>query len=502
MKRQAQLLLLAAIAVLVLFYLQHWQQWILNTLNVGLSLTVVFIGIIIFLENRNPTKTITWLMLLALFPVVGFIFYIAFGQSYRKKRLFRKRAYLEELSFEASSSNGIIDYDKLQLMGEHQQSTIRLAQRLGQYPVSFATETRVLTNGDATFREIINAISQAKHHIHLEYYIIRDDGLGSEIRDLLIEKAQQGVEVRLLYDSVGSWRLPKRYVNELKKAGIKTVPFFPVKLPFFNHKINFRNHRKIVVIDGKIGFTGGLNIGDEYLGKSKSFGFWRDTHLLVKGEAVRSLQAIFLQDWYYMTGEFISDVIYFQAEPVHKEGNGAVQLVSSSPDDEWEVIKNLFFSMIVSAKRSIWIASPYLIPDEDILSALKVAALGGIDVKLLVPKHPDKKIVFYASHSYFPELLEAGVNIHEYQNGFLHSKVIIVDHELASIGTANMDMRSFHLNFEVNAFLYRTESTIQLVADFIDDLENSVPIDWEVFKKRPILIRVFESTSRLLSPLL
>lgn len=502
MKRQAQLLLLVIISVLVLFYLQNWQQWFLNTLNIGLSLTVFFIGIVIFLENRHPTKTVTWLMLLALFPIVGFIFYIAFGQSYRKKRLFRKRAYLEELSFEATSATRVIEHENLERMGEHQQSTIRLAQRLGQYPVSFGTETRVLTNGETTFHEIKEAIKHAKHHIHFEYYILRHDALGNEIKDLLIEKVQSGVKVRILYDSVGSWKLSKRYIQALKRAGAEIVEFFPVKLPFFNHKINFRNHRKIVVIDGEIGFTGGLNIGDEYLGKNRSFGNWRDTHLCIKGEAVRSLQAIFLQDWYYMTGDFISDPTYFKAEPIYNEENGAVQMVASSPDDEWEVIKNLFFSMIVSAKRSIWIASPYIIPDEDILSALKVAALGGIDVKILVPNRPDKRTVFYASHSYFPELLEAGVKIYEYQSGFMHSKVIIVDHELASIGTANMDMRSFHLNFEVNAFLYRAESTIQLVADYINDLESAVEIDWETFKKRPIFFRVLESTSRLLSPLL
>jgi cardiolipin synthase A/B len=502
MKRNLELLLLIIGVVLVLFFLQNWQRWMLDSLNIGLSLTVLFIGIIIFLENRNPSRTITWLMLLAIFPIVGFICYILFGQSYRKKRLFRKRAHFDDLTIETTAVSRIIDQEKLKIMGEHQQSTLRLAQRLGQYPVSFATETKVLTNGGHTFKAILEAIEKAEHHIHLEYYIVRNDELGKRLKDLLIAKAKNGVEIRFLYDAVGSWRLSKTFVQELRAVGAEVVAFFPVRLPFFNHKINFRNHRKIIVIDGETGFVGGLNIGDEYLGKHPAFGFWRDTHLYVRGEAVRNLQAIFLQDWYYMTGTFISEQNYFPAVPVVKEGNGAVQMVASSPDDQWEVIKNLFFSMIVSAKRSIWIASPYFIPDEDILSAIKVAALGGIDVKLLVPNRPDKRIVFYASHSYFPELLQAGVKIYEYQSGFMHSKLIIVDHELASIGTANMDMRSFHLNFEVNAFLYRTESTIQLVADYIDDLENSVEIMWDTFKKRHIIMRVIESTSRLLSPLL
>ncbi|WEG11917.1 cardiolipin synthase [Pullulanibacillus sp. KACC 23026] len=502
MKRQLQLTLLIIGALVLLYFLQNWQRWIYETLNVGLSLSVVFIGIVIFLENRQPSKTITWLMVLAIFPVVGFIVYIIFGKSYRKKRLFRKRAFLNEMTYAEASPTSQLDHEKLALMGEDQSRTLKLAQRLTPFPISFGTETKILTNGEATFKEIMDAIEKAEHHIHMEYYIVRHDELGTKIKDLLVKKAKQGIEIRFMFDAVGSWRLSRHYVEELKEAGAEVVSFFPVKVPLLNHKINFRNHRKIVVIDGKIGFIGGLNIGDEYLGKHPSFGFWRDTHLYVRGEAVESLQTIFLQDWYHMTGTVLTDPIYFKAEPAIGKNFGAVQMIASSPDDEWEVIKSLFFSMIVSAKRSIWIASPYLIPDDDILSALKVAALSGIDVKLLVPNRPDKRIVFYASHSYFPELLEAGVNIYDYKAGFLHSKVIIVDHEFASIGTANMDMRSFHLNFEVNAFLYRTESTVQLVADYIKDLESATPIVLDVFRKRPIITRVVESTSRLLSPLL
>ncbi len=502
MKKQIQLVLLIIVAALLLYFLQDWQRWIYETLNIGLSLTVVFIGIVIFLENRQPSKTITWLMVLAVFPIVGFFFYVIFGRSYRKKRLFRKRAYLNDISYAEMPSARSLDQEKLELMGEDQSRTLRLAQRLTDFPISFGTETRVLTNGEETFSSILKAMEEAKHHIHMEYYIVRHDELGTRIKEVLIQKAKEGLQIRFMFDAVGSWKLSNRFVGELKEAGAEVVSFFPVKVPILNHKINFRNHRKIVVIDGKIGFIGGLNIGDEYLGKHPSFGFWRDTHLYVKGEAVKSLQMIFLQDWSHMTGKVLNDPVYFQAEAAVGKNFGAVQMIASSPDDEWEVIKNLFFSMIVGAKRSIWIATPYLIPDEDILSALKVAALSGIDVKLLVPNRPDKRIVFYASHSYFPELLEAGVKIYDYKAGFLHSKIVIVDHEFASIGTANMDMRSFHLNFEVNAFLYRTESTVQLVADFIKDLEEATPIEFHVFKKRPIITRIVESTSRLLSPLL
>ncbi|MED4970825.1 cardiolipin synthase, partial [Parageobacillus toebii] len=319
---------------------------------------------------------------------------------------------------------------------------------------------------------------------------------------ILIEKAKKGVHVRFLYDAVGSWKLSKTYIQELRDAGVEMIPFSPVRLPFLSNTINFRNHRKIIVIDGTIGFVGGLNIGDEYLGKDKYFGFWRDTHLWIRGEAVRTLQLIFLQDWYYMTGKTLLTPEYLSPELVHYDGQGGVQLIAGGPDQKWEVIKHLYFAMITSAQRSIWIASPYFVPDEDILTALKIAALSGLDVRILAPKRPDKKIVFYASRSYFPELLEAGVKIYEYSKGFLHSKIMIVDGELASIGTANMDMRSFHLNFEVNAFLYHTDSTKKLVADFLEDLKEASPIDYETFQQRPLSIRVVESVSRLLSPLL
>ena len=250
--------------------------------------------------------------------------------------------------------------------------------------------------------------------------------LVSRLKRVLIEKAREGVKIRFLYDAVGSWRLSTEYIRDLTTEGIEIIPFGPVKLPFLNSKFNFRNHRKIIVIDGSIGFVGGLNIGDEYLGLNSSFGFWRDTHLKLKGEGVRSLQLIFLQDWYYMTNESLLTPEYLS--PILEENrHGGVQLIAGGPDNEWSAIKNIFFAMITSAKDSVWIASPYFIPDEDIFSALKIAALSGVDVRLLVPNKPDKRIVFHASRSYFPDLLEAGIKIYEYEKGFMHSKIVIVD---------------------------------------------------------------------------
>jgi cardiolipin synthase A/B len=496
------ILFLLVLSVLVFFFKDHLEGGVFGFLSLLISLSVVFIGFVIFLENRHPTQTLTWLVVLGSFPLVGFFFYLLFGRNYRKERMYRKKYFLDKQAFlTVEGEDDPQNEEKRSQFGNHQRRLFSLAQKLGNSPISFETSTRILTNGEETFQQILKELKRAKHHIHLEYYIVRHDKIGEEIKNVLIEKAQQGVKIRFLFDAVGSWQLSNQYIADLRNAGIETVSFGPVKFAFLNSKFNFRNHRKIIVIDGNIGFVGGLNIGDEYLGRNKNIGFWRDTHLKVRGEAVRTLQLIFLQDWYYMTNHSFLTAEYLSPQP-DNDSHGGVQLIPGGPDNEWSVIKNIFFSMITSAKESVWIASPYFIPDEDILSAIKVAALSGIDVRLLVPNRPDKRIVFHASRSYFPELLEAGVKVYEYEKGFMHSKIIIVDHELASIGTSNMDMRSFHLNFEVNAFLYKTKSTQKLVAEYINDLENTKKLDLETFQKRHFGYRLLESTARLLSPLL
>lgn len=490
------------LSILLFFFKDQLKGGIFSFLSLFITLSVIFIGFVIFLENRHPTQTITWLVVLGSFPLFGFFFYLLFGRNYRKEKMYRKKYFLDKQAFlTVEGENDSKNDEKLAFMREHQGKLFNLAQKLGNSPISFDTSTLILTNGVETFDHILEELKKAKHHIHLEYYIVRHDHIGQEIKRILIEKAMQGVKIRFLYDAVGSWQLSKNYINDLKNAGIETVSFGPVRLPFLNNKFNFRNHRKIIVIDGTIGFVGGMNIGDEYLGRDKDIGFWRDTHLLLKGEAVRTLQLIFLQDWYYMTNHSFLTSEYLSPQ-LDNKSHGGVQLIAGGPDNEFSVIKNIFFSMIASAEKTVWIASPYFIPDEDIFSAIKIAALSGIDVRLLVPNRPDKRIVFHASRSYFPELLEAGVKVYEYERGFMHSKIVIVDNELASIGTSNMDMRSFHLNFEVNAFLFRTKSTQKLVEEYLNDLKFAKQLDLEIFQKRHFGYRLLESTSRLLSPLL
>lgn len=496
------ILFIGILAALYSLFKEYIEGGLLGYISIITTLSVIFIGFVIFLENRHPTQTLTWLVVLGSFPLVGFIFYLLFGRNYRREKMFRKKYIFDKQAF--LRIEGEVDYpsiERIEEMDDDQRKLFYLAHKVGNSPISFRTETKVLTNGDETFREIIHALKEATHHIHMEYYIVRSDKIGEKIKDILITKVQEGVKVRFLYDAVGSWKLSKRYIQEMHESGIEIVPFGPVRLPFLNSKFNFRNHRKIIVIDGSIGFVGGLNIGDEYLGRNKHFGHWRDTHLWMKGEAVRSLQLIFLQDWYYMTNQGLLTAEYLSPILMENSQEG-VQLIAGGPDNEWSVIKSIFFSMITSAKKSVWIASPYFIPDEDIFSALKIAALSGIDVKLLVPNRPDKRIVFHASRSYFPDLLEAGVKIYAYKKGFMHSKIVIVDDTLASIGTSNMDMRSFHLNFEVNAFLYNTRSTDKLVEEYVHDMEDSERLSLDDFKKRHLGYRIIESLSRLLSPFL
>ncbi|MGE7761048.1 cardiolipin synthase [Peribacillus sp. NPDC097895] len=499
---------IVGISLLFLLLVGPWY-FITNEVNGGLmfysslilTLFLAITGFVIFLENRDPIQTITWLVVFGAFPFIGLIFYFLFGRNFRKERIFRKKYFLDKQRF-VKVSGELEHDDRMKEMDENSQLLFALANRLGNSPISFTTETRILRNGDETFFNIIEEIKKARHHIHLEYYIVRDDRIGGVLKEVLKQKAREGVEIRFLYDAVGSWKLARAYINELKNAGVEMVAFGPLHLPLLNNKFNFRNHRKIIVIDGSVGFMGGLNIGDEYLGHDPKFGSWRDTHLIVKGEAVRTLQLIFLQDWYYSTNHsFLTDEYLLTGSQLHHE-HGGVQLIGGGPDSEWTIIKNIFFKMITSAEKSVWIASPYFVPDDDIFQALKVAALSGLDVRLLVPKNPDKRIVFHASRTYFSEMLASGVRIFQYNEGFMHSKIIIVDDRLASIGTTNMDMRSFHLNFEVNAFLYGTDSTQQLVNDFLEDIKVSQEVEIDAFSKRNIGLKVLESTCRLLSPLL
>jgi cardiolipin synthase len=360
---------------------------------------------------------------------------------------------------------------------------------------------KILVNGKITFEHIISELEKAQKHIHLEYYIIDDDRIGNEIRRILIRKAVEGLEVRVIYDDIGCWSLSDEFIFSLKYAGVQMFPFMPVRFPYLTNKINYRNHRKIIVVDGKVGFVGGLNIADRYISGSEELGPWRDTHLKIEGEAVYSLQSVFLLDWYFVSKRNIhAQNQYFP--PVEITDQHLMQIVASGPDSDWASIMQTFVSAIATAKSYIYISTPYFLPNESILTALRTANLSGVDVRLLLPEQPDSRLIAWSSFSYIGQLLDAGIKVYLYRKGFTHSKLMIVDDTFCSIGTANMDIRSFDQNFEVNALIYDQRLTIAMRNIFMNDIKDLKYITINDWEKRPRWIVFCESVARLFSPLL
>ncbi|GGJ82769.1 major cardiolipin synthase ClsA [Lentibacillus kapialis] len=471
---------------------------ILLVLNITLALTIIF------LERKDASATWAWLMVLLFLPVVGFILYLIFGRRISSQRIFTwdtkvrlgvKRAVqeqlraLEEDQFQYKNPD-LAAYKDLYYMHLHNDDAI----------LTQDNSVNIFTDGKEKFDELLKDMEQATDHIHLLYYILRHDRLGKRTADVLIRKVKQGVEVRVLYDDMGSRKISKKFIRRMRKAGIEIESFFPPKIPKVNFKINYRNHRKLAIIDGKVGYIGGFNIGDEYLGHSKKFGYWRDTHLRICGDAVANMQTRFFLDWNQASRHNIAyDERYYAYDTC---GDVGVQIVSSGPDSDWEQIKNGYIKMIMSAKEYVYIQTPYYIPDDSLQDALRIASLSGVDVKVMIPNKPDHPFVYWATLSYIGDLLDAGGNVYIYQKGFLHAKTIIVDGKIASVGTANIDVRSFRLNFEVNAFLYDQGLSERLLKAFNDDISYSTQMTWNLYKKRSFGVRFKESISRLISPIL
>lgn len=476
----------------------------LTTILLSVVLVVnIMLGIsIVFLERKNASSTWAWLMVLLFIPIAGFILYLIFGKPISKGKIFIWDSK-SRLGLKAAVQGQLreIENDELGYNDEDMkryESLIYLNLRTDSSLFSQNNSVDILLDGKEKFDQLMQDMRRAKDHIHLIYYIVRHDNLGNELANVLIKKANEGVTVRLLYDAMGSRRLSKRYVKRLRAAGVQVEEFFPAKI--INFKINYRNHRKLAIIDGKIGYIGGFNIGDEYLGKNKKFGYWRDTHLRVKGSAVESMQTRFILDWNQASKEHIQhEDRYYQSE---RAGDAGMQIVSSGPDQDMEQIKNGYIKMIMEAKESIYIQTPYFIPDESLKDALQIAARSGVDVKVMIPNKPDHPFVYWATLSYSGDLLQSGGEVYIYQNGFLHAKTLIVDGKICSVGTANIDVRSFRLNFEVNAFIYDKEITGELVQAFHDDIRRSTQMTKKLYDKRSIGIRIKESISRLLSPVL
>ncbi len=490
-------------------------------LKIILVLSYILSGVIsikLILENRDPSKTLIWILIFMLFPVVGILVYAILGRNIRKIKMDKtcKMAdsmkkedllfNLDEMKELAKGQSSMIKEGKLPHSENIDFRVLRVVSLLlntGIFPFTINNNVGIYVDGNEKFKNLIKDIQNAKDHIHLEYFIIKDSEIGEQIKKELIEKAKVGVKIRIIYDDVGCWRFwfHRKFFNEMRAYGIEIIPYLKGKITIpIGGQLNYRNHRKIVVIDGKIGYTGGINIGDEYIGKNKKFGYWRDTHIRIEGTSVYMLQMIFLTDWYYNTKDILLKEKLFPK--LKTKGNSMMQIVASGPDSDWESMHYAYFYAICQAKKSIYIETPYFIPDESLLKALKCAALSGVELIILFPKIADHKIVNTASYSYFQEILESGGKVYLYNRGFLHSKVIIIDDFMASTGSANMDLRSFKLNFEVNAFIYDKNIIEEIKKDFMDDLNNSEELERIKFENRSTRMKIKESISRLFSPLL
>ena len=450
------------------------------------------------MDNKQPAKTMAWLLVLIFMPLVGIVLYVFFGKNTRKERLISNR------SMDLLTKRSMLEFaeqENLHLPQSNKPLMQLFANQNWALPFK-DNEVEILTDGYAFIFTLLYYIGKATDHIHIDTYIMEDDALGNLVADALIDKAEQGVEVRLIYDDVGCWKVKDRFFERMREAGIDIHAFMPVRFPAFTSKVNYRNHRKLCVIDGKVGFIGGMNIALRYVKGTGRQG-WRDTHLCIKGGAVYAIQRAFLVDWYFVDRTLITDRKYYP--PVDKaiHNDCLAQVVTSSPISPWPDIMQGYVRILLQAHRYVYMETPYFLPTEPVLFAMRTAALAGVDVRLMVPRHTDAKLVEWASRSYMMEAIEAGVKVYLYEKAFNHSKLLVSDDNLCSCGSTNVDFRSFENNFEANAFFYDEGMSLRMKKVFLDDLSHCLLVDdISYFVKRPFLQRLFESLVRLLSPLL
>ena len=473
-------------------------------LGISYAVSIVF-GLIIISQNRTPSKTLAYLLLFFSLPVLGILIYFIAGENYRKNKLYKKKFLLDNAQFNRYADHLIKlseDFIRQHIGQLHGSEYIaRLILNDSRLPLAVNNKVELLINGEQKFARLFRELEQARHHIHIEYYIIEDGAVASRLKEILIRKAKQGVQVRLIYDDFGT-SLKNKYLKELRVNGVKALPFYRILFPFVSNRHNYRDHRKIVIIDGYKAFTGGINISDRYSNQLPGNKlYWRDTHLFLEGDAVKTLQYLFFLNWNFCSDEELPvSLDYFPGSP--ERPGQMVQIIQSGPDTDRASIMLSYFSAIVNAKDYVYITTPYFIPNESLYNALKAAALSKVDVRLLVPGESDSRFVNLASHSYFEELLDAGVKIYIYQKGFVHAKTMVSDYNLSMVGSANMDIRSFDLNFELNAVVYDKIVHDQLKAVFLSDLDDSVELNPEEWRQRGRLIKMSESVCRLFSSVL
>ncbi|TAM99236.1 MAG: cardiolipin synthase [Chitinophagaceae bacterium] len=469
---------------------------------------IILVCLKIVYDTGSSTKASAYILLVLLVPLIGIFIYFSFGINYRKRKMYSKSLFSKDLESRligelkelqeailVSHSNTLSKYSGL----------VNLVSSRDFFPVTTNNEVRLLINGENKFPVVLEKLEHARHHIHIEYYIFEPDEIGNQIIDLLIKKAKQGIKVRFIYDDFGSQRLRKKQLRKMREAGVEAFPFYKIKLIALANSINYRNHRKIVVVDGTTGFIGGINVSDKYINNPVQPGklFWRDTHLMIEGPAFNSLQYIFMVDWNYCSKQQLQPGQSFFPQTGGKvPGGKLVQIVASGPDSDTPLIQQSICKAISLAKKEVLITSPYFIPGETVKDTIIIAAQSGIEVKLLVPGISDSVFVNMANHSHFSLLLEAGVNIYTYEKGFVHAKTIVIDEEIAMVGTANMDLRSFDLNFEVNAIAYDNNLAMELRRVFFNDLNDAIEIDAKKWRNRPKYRQLLDKIVRLVSPLM
>ncbi len=458
----------------------------------------------VFLEKRKPENIIAWLTALTFLPIIGFLFYIVFGSglSVRTRRMIKKKRISERDIIRNIKGIQTLEEAKVDGILKDDQELVSLCYSYGSYPLP-GNDIKIYTNGSDKLADLKKDLLNAKKSINIEYYIFANDKTGNDIMKILCQKASEGVDVKLIYDSIGSRKAPRRFFKKLEDAGGQVGEFFPpfMHIRLINLKLNYRNHRKVVVVDGKIGYTGGINIRNDHLGLDKKLKPWRDTHIRVEGAGVYALQNIFLDDWRYCKNDNTPLRLYLEngyfPSPTIK-GNATTQLVTSGPDSAVPKILEAYVKMITNAKKRVYIQTPYFIPDDVFISALRIAVKSGIDVRIMVPKIPDKKTVYLATLSYLKEVAELGIKIYLY-NGFLHSKTLLVDDNKLSIGTCNTDNRSFRLNFEDTVIIYSKELNKQHRDIFEDDIKHSQQVDLNYFKKKRWLTKILQAIMHLFS---
>lgn len=458
---------------------------------------IIMVMVRVLMDNRQPAKTMAWMLVLTFIPMLGIILYFFFGQTTRKERKIWQYS-MDQLT--KHSMLEFVEQKRLHLPNEYRE-LIKLFMNQNWVLPFKNNETEIYTSGYEFFPSLLMEIGKAEHHIHLDTFIIASDPLGQIVADALIDKARQGVEVRVIYDDVGSWKTKNRFFDRMRAEGIEVYAFMPVRFPVFTSKVNYRNHRKICVIDGEVGFIGGMNVAKRYVKGIKQLA-WRDTHVKITGAAVYGLQRAFLVDWFFVSRELITDHVYYPASKV-AENDSLIQIVTSSPTSLWPEIEQGYVRVLTSAKQYVYMETPYFLPTDPILFAMRTAALSGVDVRLMIPYETDTKIVEWASRTYVLATVKAGVKVYLYKAGFNHSKLLVADDSIATIGSTNVDFRSFENDFEANAFFYDKKIALEVKDIFLKDQEACVSLeDVRNLTHRSFLQRLWESMVRLLSPLL